>query len=131
MKAFLILLVVACCTGCATRPSTIETHVSIPPGAEALLEKAYRIVDAYQRDDATAWSELVCSKDGLSKVKFLGTFTSPRLVSVAAVSAAGNANREYRWPVVAIEVKAERYPVGNLLLRFVEIAEERCVAFLF
>lgn len=63
-------------------------------------------------------------------MKFLGTFTSPRLVSVSAVSTAGNSNKHYVRPAVAIEVKAERYLNGNLLLRFVEDAEQKCVVFI-
>jgi hypothetical protein len=132
MKSFLLFLAAAFCTGCAIRPSAVEARLTIPSGAEALLENAYRMLDAYQRDDAKVWSELVCGKNAtsLSTVKFLGTFTPPRLVSVSSVSTAGNSNKQYVQPAVAIEVKTERYLNGNLLLRFVEDAEQKCVVFI-
>ncbi|MYM95789.1 hypothetical protein [Duganella vulcania] len=110
----------------------------VPPGAGGLLDKSYRLVDAYQNDDAETWNHLVCgalSEKGapgsLSAMKFLGLLSTPRLVSVASVSEAGNLTTSHQQPTVEIEVQAENYPVGNLVLTFVEIDNGRCVLVIF
>lgn len=68
---------------------------------------------------------------GLSAQKSLGKFSSVRLVSVSSVSQAGNSMNRYQWPSVAIEVHAENYPGGNLLLTFVEDKKNHCVGVIY
>jgi hypothetical protein len=110
----------------------------VPPGAEAILDKSYRLVEAYQNDDAETWNRMVCGalsgKDSpvsLSGMKSLGLLSTPRLVSVASVSEAGNLTTSYQHPTVKIEVQADHYPVGNLVLTFVEIDNDKCVLVMF
>ena len=110
----------------------------VPPGAEAILDKSYRLVDAYQNDDAATWNRMVCralsekvGPESLSGMKFLGLLSTPRLVSVASVSEAGNLTTPHQQPTVKIEVQAEHYPAGNLVLTFVEIDNGRCVLVIF
>lgn len=133
LKKFIIVLA-ALCSGCSTLKTPMASYSSIPPGAETLLSQAYRLVEAYQKDDATTWNSLVCGASsneevfGLKAQKFLGRIQAPRLVSVSSVSNAGNRfMNQYRWPEVSIEVEAENYPVGHLLLRFMEDKGQGCV----
>jgi len=137
MKPFLIILLTACCVGCATQDVRLNNQSQIPLGTETLLENAYRLIEAYEKDDHETWSELRCMAStnekvfGLPAMKFLGKFSSPRLVSASSVSDAGNSNGQYELPQVAIEVHATGYPVGNLLLTFVEDKKEKCIALIF
>jgi hypothetical protein len=114
-----------------------NNRTQIPPGTEALLENAYRLIEAYDKDDGKTWSELRCMAAtnkkvfGLSAIKFLGKFSSPRLVSISSVTDAGNSMGQFKWPQVAIEVQATGYPVGNLLLKFVEDKKEKCVGLIY
>ncbi len=108
-----------------------------PPGTEDFLDMAFRTIEAYQNDDANAWSRIVCKAStnekvfGLAAQKSLGKFSSVRLVSVSSVSQAGNSMNRYQWPSVAIEVHAENYPGGNLLLTFVEDKKNHCVGVIY
>ena len=38
---------------------------------------------------------------------------------------------QFKWPQVAIEVQTNGYPVGKLLLKFVEDKKEKCVGVIF
>jgi hypothetical protein len=133
MKKILPTLLVTSCLGCTTTSQPITTQPSVPAGAEILLENAYQVIEAYQKNDEKTGNRLVCmassneSVFGLKAVKFLGEFQAPRLVSISTVSTAGNSMSRYKYPMVAIEVRAKNYPVGNLLLSFVEDKEQKCV----
>lgn len=137
MKLSLIVLLSACCAGCVTQEVRPDNRTRIPQGTEALLENAYRLIEAYDKNDSKAWSELSCMAAtnekvfGLSAFKFLGKFSSPRLVSVSSVTDAENSMGQFKWPQVAIEVQTNGYPVGKLLLKFVEDKKEKCVGVIF
>lgn len=137
MKHYLIPLLASLCVGCATQPDRSSSQTQVPLGSEALLANAYRLIDAFNNGDNKTWNELRCGATknadvwGLAASKFLGQFSSPRLVSISSVSKAGNSAGKYQWPEVVIEVKATGYPVGNLLLKFIEDKGEKCVGLLY
>ena len=135
MKVFLIALCVVFCNGCATQEVHHSPQSKIPPGSEVLLEKSYKLIEAYQNNDNKKWSELRCiasehdKSSGLSTVKFyFGDFSSPRLISISSTSDAGNSGNEFKWAQVIIEVDATNYSVGKLLLKFSENKENGCVS---
>jgi hypothetical protein len=137
MKHYLIPLLASLCIGCATQADRSNSQAQVPSGSEALLLNAYRLIDAFNNGDNKTWNELRCGATknadvwGLAASKFLGQFSSPRLVSISSVSKAGNSAGKYQWPEVVIEVKATGYPVGNLLLKFIEDKGEKCVGLLY
>lgn len=134
---FVIVLLAALCVGCATQSERPSGKAQIPDGTQALLDNSYRLIEAFNKGDSKTWSELVCGAArkedvwGLSAVKFFRKFSSPRLVSISSVSEAGNTTGQYQSPKVAIEVKADGYPVGNLLLSFSEYKDEKCIGLSF
>jgi hypothetical protein len=137
MKLLLIVLSTTCCAGCATHEVQQNIQSKIPPGTEKLLENAYQLIEAYENNDSKKWSELRCMAStnekvfGLSATKFLGKFSSPRLVSISSTTDAGNSMGRFKSSQVAIEVKAAGYPVGKLLLKFIEDKEGKCIGLIF
>jgi hypothetical protein len=137
MNRYSFLVLVACCAGGSAMSFSANAQTRTPPGTEDFLDMAFRTIEAYQNDDANAWSRIVCKAStnekvfGLAAQKSLGKFSSVRLVSVSSVSQAGNSMNRYQWPSVAIEVHAENYPGGNLLLTFVEDKKNHCVGVIY
>lgn len=137
VKSILIALVSAFTVGCATQNQHLDDRHSVPPGAEALLANAYRLIEAYDKDDHKTWASLICMAStnekvfGLAASKFLGKFSEPRLVSISSVSEAGNVGDQFQWPRVLIEVKATGYPVGPLMLKFGEDKKQNCVFLIY
>ena len=137
MKKNIVILLATLCCGCASNKPPISMHATTPPGTEKLLANAYRLIDAYQQDDAKTWNNLVCmalsheNVIGLAAVKSWGKIQSPRLVSVSAVSDAANALPGHERPMVAIEVQAENYPSREYEIRFYGSSDRECVLVTF
>lgn len=137
IKHYLLPVLASLSVGCAIQSERSSTQVPSPAGSEALLANAYRLIDAFNKGDNKTWNEIRCGAVknpdvwGLSASKFLGEFSKPRLVAISSVSTAGNGMGKYQWPEVVIEVKATGYSVGNLLLKFTEDKDERCVGLLY
>lgn len=137
MKKIYLVVFAAFCCGCSNMKTPADGRSTIPPGAEILLNNSYRLIEAYQQNDADAWDNMVCrakihgSVLSLSSFKFLGRFDDPRLISISSISASGNFPSEFRAPKVSIEVRAENYSVGKFVLTFIEDKDEGCIGVLF
>lgn len=137
INKLVILLIASLFAGCATKQPMPSEQVTLATDSNELVKMSFGLVDAYQKDDAGTWNASVCTaeKEGstsrLSGVKFLGAITSPRLVSVSSVSGAGNSSGMYKNPLVVIEVNAENYPIGKLLLKFIYDGKGKCMVVIF
>ena len=119
--------------------SFAQNSLSIPLGSENVLTKAQEAISAYQNDDSTVWTSVMCSAAkneavfGLKAVQaILQKISSPRLVLLSTSTTAKNDHlKAITLPHAYFEVTAEGYPLGKLLLKFTEDSKNNCIFVIF